>query len=166
MPIDRNTLSLAAEYAVASELCRRGIYAQLMFGNLKRTDLLVLAEDGNVARVEVKAKQKYNWPACKGIGNQKSVIVFVDLKDKETHDQLDFYILNYRNWMDLLRKKKKNYEESHPGKTMSIANGVPKYMDEFTRSSGKPYEGTTVTVHNVVRFKNKWEKIEKIVRNK
>ena len=133
-----------------------------MFGNLKRTDLLVLTEDGNVARVEVKAKQKESWPGCKGIGDQHSVIVFVDLKDKETHDRPDFYILDYRNWMNLLRKKKKNYEKS--GKTMSIANGVPRYMEAITRS-GKPYEGTTVSVDNVVRFKDKWEKIERIVRN-
>ena len=164
MPIDRNTLSLAAEYAVASELCRRGIYAQLMFGNLKRTDLLVLTEDGNVARVEVKAKQKDNWPGCKGIGDQNSVIVFVDMQDKEAHDQPDFYILSYRNWKNLLRKKKRDYEESHPGKTMLVENGVPKYVDHITRS-GKPYEGTTVSVRNVVKFKDKWEKIEKIVRN-
>jgi hypothetical protein len=42
MAIPKNVLSLAAEFAVASELCRRGIYVQLTLGNLKRTDLLVL----------------------------------------------------------------------------------------------------------------------------
>ena len=31
--IDREEISLAGEFAVASELCKRGIYAQLTFGN-------------------------------------------------------------------------------------------------------------------------------------
>ena len=32
---------MAGEYAVASELCRRGHYAQLTLGHHKKTDLLV-----------------------------------------------------------------------------------------------------------------------------
>ena len=77
MPISKLTLSLAAEYAVASELCRRGFYTQLTLANLKRTDLLVLAEDGNVARVEVKAKQGKKWPGCKGINGEHSVFLLI-----------------------------------------------------------------------------------------
>ena len=33
MTISRECIGLAAEFAVASELCKRGIYAQLTFGN-------------------------------------------------------------------------------------------------------------------------------------
>jgi len=32
---------LCKEYAVASELCKRGFYAQLTLGNHKKTDLVV-----------------------------------------------------------------------------------------------------------------------------
>ena len=58
MSIPRETLGLAAEFAVASELCRWGLYAQLTLGNKKRTDLLVHNEETNTfLRIEVKAKQ-------------------------------------------------------------------------------------------------------------
>jgi len=40
MTISKECIGLAAEFAVASELCKRGIYAQLTFGNKKRTDRL------------------------------------------------------------------------------------------------------------------------------
>ena len=57
--LTKETIGLAAEYAVASELCRRGIYAQLTLGNHKRTDLLVVNEEsGKMLRVQVKAKRK------------------------------------------------------------------------------------------------------------
>jgi len=36
MPISKDILGLAGEFAVASELCRRGIYAQLTLGTRKR----------------------------------------------------------------------------------------------------------------------------------
>ena len=48
MEIPKDKLSLAGEYAVASELCRRGIYAQLTLGTRKRTDLLVDTETADV----------------------------------------------------------------------------------------------------------------------
>ena len=54
--IDKHNLSLAGEYAVASELCRRGIYAQLTLGTRKKTD--ILADTGTTMfKIEVKAKQ-------------------------------------------------------------------------------------------------------------
>lgn len=38
--IDRTLLGVAGEFSVATELCRRNIYAQPTFGNQKRVDLL------------------------------------------------------------------------------------------------------------------------------
>lgn len=73
----RGTLGIAAEYAVASELCRRGIYAQLTLGHQKKTDLLVFFESGQLARIEVKAKQGREWPNCKGISRSDTYLVFV-----------------------------------------------------------------------------------------
>ena len=55
-------VGLAAEFAVASELCRREISAQLTFGHLKRTDLLIFSEGGSVLRIEVKGKQAREGP--------------------------------------------------------------------------------------------------------
>jgi hypothetical protein len=68
--MEKDILSLAGEYAVATEICRKGLYAQLTFGHKKRVDILVETETGFL-RVEVKAKQGRKWPACKGIKSQK-----------------------------------------------------------------------------------------------
>ena len=57
--IDRDMLSIAGEFAVASELGRRNIYAQPTFGHLKRTDLLILDKTGNLLKMK-KSKLKAN----------------------------------------------------------------------------------------------------------
>lgn len=44
MKMSKELVGLSGEYAVASELCRRGVYAQLTLGHHKRTDLLVLVD--------------------------------------------------------------------------------------------------------------------------
>ena len=76
-------VGIAAEFAVASELGRRNVYAQPTFGHLKRTDLLILGESGVPLRVEVKGKQGDSWPNCKGIADDKSILVLVDFEGKE-----------------------------------------------------------------------------------
>ena len=158
MQIDRPTLSLAAEYAVASELCRRGVYTQLTLGNLKRTDLLVLAEDGNVVRVEVKAKQGRDWPACKGVNGEHSVLVLVDFQNKRPFVRPDFYILNSKNWRSLIKKKKESF-----GKKMKInEDNIPIFPKQ---SGGTPYKGVSVYVEDVSKFKDKWDKVRKIIGN-
>ena len=62
----KELVGLAGEYAAASELCRRGHYAQLTLGHHKKTDLLV--EINNEVsgllfrRVSVKSKSGNAWP--------------------------------------------------------------------------------------------------------
>ena len=63
--LPREHIALAAEFAVASELCRRGYYAQLTMGMHKKTDILIEADDG-MLRVQVKAKGAQEWPNCQG----------------------------------------------------------------------------------------------------
>ena len=158
MQIDRLSLSLAAEYAVASELCRQNFYTQLTLGNLKRTDLLVLSENGNVARVEVKAKQKRDWPACKGVNGEHSVLVFVDLENKKPFERPDFYILNSKNWKSLIMKKKEYF-----GAKMDInEDNVPVFPSQPGK---RTYYGVSVYVKDVSKFKDKWDKIKKIIEN-
>jgi hypothetical protein len=62
MFISQKTLGLAAEFAVASELCRRNIYAQLTLGHQKRTDLLLFGPNDKLLRIEVKGKQGRDFP--------------------------------------------------------------------------------------------------------
>ena len=160
MPLPPHTLSLAAEYAVASELCRRGIYTQLTLGNLKRTDLLALTEDGNVVRIEVKAKQARIWPGCKGVSGEHAAIVFVDFKDKEDRERPDFYILDPKEWHKLLLYKQRRYNKTHE-RRMHIRNNVPIYESK----PGKPtYIGAGVSVENISQYKDAWQTIENILK--
>jgi len=94
--ISKELLSLTGEYAVASELCKRGIYAQLTLGHHKKTDLLLELEY-TMHRIEVKTKQGNEWPAVSGIYRKDDFLVLVDLKNKETKERLDFYILDIKD---------------------------------------------------------------------
>lgn len=102
--ISREILGLAAEFAVASELCRRGIYAQLTLGNRKTTDLLVDAEGGRMIRIQVKAKQKRQWPALKGVSGTGIALVLVDYERKQLQERPDFYVLVPADWRALVRR--------------------------------------------------------------
>lgn len=44
MKLSKELIGLAGEYAVASELCRLEVYAQLTLGSHKQTDILVETE--------------------------------------------------------------------------------------------------------------------------
>lgn len=109
MSVASETIGLAGEYAVAAELCRRGVYCQLTLGNRKKTDLLVETSE-RLFRVSVKAKQKQSWPRVSGIWQPGDLLVFVDYKSKEITTPPDFYVLNVAAWKKVVTriKKRKN----------------------------------------------------------
>src|SRR5688572_8605544 len=90
----RTTIGVAAEYAVASELCRRGVYAQLTLGHQKRTDLLVFSEAGLLSRIEVKAKQGLDWPNCRGVCGANAFLIFVDYQNRTPDERPAFFVLS------------------------------------------------------------------------
>ena len=81
LKLPKEVLSLAGEYAVASELCRRGLYSQLTLGNHKRTDILVETEF-RMFRIQVKAKQIGEWPSVSGLYRQDDFLILVDFVGK------------------------------------------------------------------------------------
>ena len=56
------------------------MYAQPTFGHFKRTDLLISGEKGTPLRIEVKGKQGDQWPNCKGIPDDKSILMLADFE--------------------------------------------------------------------------------------
>ena len=161
--IERHTLSLAAEYAVASELCRRGIYAQLTLGNLKRTDLLIFAEGGGVAKIEVKAKQGRAWPSCKGIFEKGAFLVFVDYFRKDLHDRPDFYVLSVRSWQSCVKRQIKRIKERDPRKRVEISRENSLVLPDRIMRSGRPWTGMAVTPTLISHHKENWTRILKAV---
>lgn len=156
MKIAKPLLSLAAEYAVASELCQRGIYAQLTFGNQKRTDILISQlETGKMLRIEVKAKQSRSFPNCLGVF-AGAILVFVDFQDKELSQRPDFYILSEKDWIEVLKKRVKEF----PNKEIKInEENCPIWINQITKT-GKPYKGMGISVKHIKENKERWDKIE------
>jgi hypothetical protein len=159
LKIDKNILGVAGELAVASELCRRNIYAQLTFGNQKRTDLLVY-HPKKYTRIEVKSKQGNDWPNCKGISTSDAVIIFVDYSGKLDTARPDFYVLAYKDWIKLVKVKEKEYRMKHTNRRTEIKNGCLYLLDELNKNTGKPYAGCTLKPKDMTTYKEKCNKIK------
>jgi len=160
MKIEKQILGLAAEFAVASELCRRNVYAQLTLGMRKRTDILIETESG-MLRVQVKAKQTGDWPNCKGIYDDDIILIFVDFENKKDEDRPDFYILTSQDWEDLIKKEL----NSHISKGEVIINkkNIPVWPKQKNKS-GKPYAGMGVKPEQIKEHKERWDKITEMMK--
>jgi len=162
--VRRQMVGLAAEFAVASELCRRDIYAQLTLGHQKRTDLLIYSEDDELLRIEVKGKQGRDWPNCKGIYGSNVVMVLVDFAGKSELERPDFYILAVKDWIDFVEGEIQ--KACAKGKRVELDNrNVPVWLDEVN-AQGQPYTGTGVSPEKIQHHKEKWDKIIQAVAKK
>lgn len=155
MTISKPNLSLAAEFAVASELGRRNIYAQPTFGAQKRTDLLIFGENNQLLRIEVKAKQGYEWPNCKGIYGDNVILVLVDFRKKGEYERLDFYVLSEKDWISFVQRQIARLPEK---KIELDSENVPVWTTEVN-AAGKPYRGIGVRPRQIEEHKERWDKI-------
>ena len=149
--VPKETLGLAGEYAVASELCRRGIYAQLTLGNRKRTDLLV-ENDSSMLRIQVKSKQKREWPGIKGIIGNDIVLVLVDFEKKSLDSRPDFYVLISDDWGRVIDTRCIKTGHVKNGKVIVSQCNVPTWNDGYVGMGIKPSD--------VQEYKEKWDKVE------
>jgi hypothetical protein len=143
--LSKEFLGLLGEYAVAGELCRRGVYAQLTLGHHKQTDILVETER-RVLRVSAKAKQGNEWPSVSGLYRMDDYLVLVDLKGKSETERPEFYILDLDNWKQLVTEECKR----RPNATVDVEN-------RFTYPKG--WKGLNVRTEMVVEWKDQWHKI-------
>lgn len=154
MAIDKDILGLAAEFAVASELCRRNIYAQLTLGLRKRTDLLVETET-DLIRIQVKGKQGREWPSVKGLYGADIALVLVDFKNKKELERPDFYILTIKDWKNLLESELKSTGKIKKGWVSIDENNTPIWADG--------YKGMVIKPEMVKDHKEQWNKIKRMV---
>jgi tyrosine-protein phosphatase YwqE len=152
MKLKKENLSLAGEYAVASEICRRNFYAQITLGHLKKADILVYnPETGKEIRIEVKSKQGKEWPGIRGINDNQTLLIFVDFENKKDTERPDFYILNAEDWQEFL----KNFVVNNPNLSELIDNYIPNWKDN--------YKGVGVKPKDIIQHKERWDKIEKLL---
>jgi hypothetical protein len=145
-------LSLAGEYAVASELCRRGLYSQLTLGNHKRTDILIETES-KMFRIQVKAKQAGQWPAVSGIVRSEDFLVLVDFASRGVETSPDFYILSLDDWLSITAE-----ESTKPEARIDEKNRVTYVRQR----EGQPYvdwSGVNMLPARVAHCKGQWQKI-------
>lgn len=145
---------MAAEFAVASELCKRNIYAQLTLGLRKRTDILVETERG-MLRIQVKGKQGKEWPGCKGIYGEDIVLVFVDFENKKENERPDFYVLTVEDWKNLLEKELKLTSKVERGEVTIDEKNMPTWKDG--------YQGMGIRPEMIKEHKERWDRIKEIV---
>lgn len=143
--LTKEFLGLVGEYAVASELCKRNVYAQLTLGHHKSTDILVETEK-DVIKVQVKAKQGREWPSVSGISRASDYLVLVDLQKKKEDERPDFYILDFNDWKKLIESEKTKYPE---------VNIDDKYRIRY--SDG--WKGLNINPIQVESCKEQWGKI-------
>ncbi|MCK4302849.1 MAG: hypothetical protein KAY24_01270 [Candidatus Eisenbacteria sp.] len=143
--VSKQSLGLAGEYAVASELCRRGCYAQLTLGHHKSADILIETEK-RMVRVQVKAKQGTQWPGVHGISRSTDFLVLVDYQSKEVGEIPDFYVLGMRQWKRILQMERIR----KPGVVITRTYRVV-YPDGW--------KGVNLRVKDVMRAKEAWNRI-------
>ena len=162
--MDKSNLGLAGEFAVASELCRRDVYAQPTFGNQKRLDLLALVSSSRHIRIEVKAKQKGEWPSCKGISGENVFLVFVDFAGKSDTERPDFYVLSSNDWRQVVERELERLKQKYPDQRSTIGKigdddeNVLTLWDKVDPSR-KCYEGCVVKPESIQTYKDAWDKI-------
>jgi len=152
--ISKEHLSLAGEYAVASELCKRGMYAQLTLGTRKKTDILVHTGK-TMLEIQVKAKQGRCWPLIKGIWGDNILLIFVDYQNKKLEERPDFYILTSSDWENLVKSSWVGEDSS--GKWTLDDNNCPVKISNEGKTQWK---GWDIGPKDIIEHREKWGKIE------
>ena len=158
--ISKEHLSLAGEYAVASELCKRGIYAQLTLGLRKRTDLLVETEKA-MLRIQVKTKQIDHW-TCRGVSGEDIILVLVDYENKPLDQRPDFYVLTPKDWDSFVKWWLS--EDISERKCYLDKENCPIWSGR--KEGGAPFKGTSVFPKDIIEHKELWDKIKALLKEK
>ncbi|MGQ9468895.1 MAG: hypothetical protein ACUVTD_03595 [Nitrososphaerales archaeon] len=104
-------------------------------------------------RIEVKTKQRREWPAIRGIIGEQVLLIFVDFEKKKDNERPDFYILDAKDWHDFL----KNHVINRPNFDELIDNYIPRWKDGFI--------GCSVRSDTIIQHKEKWEKLERLLKS-
>ena len=128
--IEKNLLSLAGEFAVASQLCLRGYVASLTLKNYPGVDIFVFnPKNEKQITIQVKASTD-GWFNAPKIVNKKSIFVYAHIKQDKT---LEFYIIPAEEVIKIREEELKEYLDSHPNvkKDQPIWLGGQEHFSKF-----------------------------------
>ncbi len=147
--LSKEFLGLTGEYAVASELCKRGMYAQLTLGSHKQTDHLIETE-ARMLRISVKTKQGHEWPSISGLYRADDFLVLVDMQSKAEIECPDFYVLGLDDWQELISEER----QRQPAIRVDKQNRIT-YPDGWS--------GLNIRPAMVLAAKERWDKIVSLI---
>lgn len=105
--------------------------------------------------IEVKSKQKAEFPFCKGIKGDNTFLVFVDFRNKEPTTQPDFYVLNEKNWIDLIN------DRIQENKRISMGQDNCPIVTQLNK--GK-HSGTVIRLKKLQAYFQNWDIIKDALR--
>ena len=139
--IDKYHLSLAGEYAVCSELCKRGLDVSITFGNAKATDVILHHHpNGTYKRIEVKTSQTGRF-----VTN-----FFQKYYDKTLNNRPDYWVLVYIDKNGQMHYYVFTHEEL--GEIQMKRNGMTTW--------GKVNGCDNVLLRDIAVYEDCWEKIK------
>jgi hypothetical protein len=157
--IKTELVSLAGEYAVASELCRMGMYAQITMGNHKKTDILVENRE-RLFSISVKTKTGSEWVRVTGIWQPYDFLVLVDFKDKTVPE---FYVLGLADWKKTVKAIRNRKLASDPDDGAKIDKHNTMYWDPI-HGKKKVWIGCSVRLDDVKNYHASWKTIANAAR--
>ncbi len=119
----------------------------------------VFVKNKKFFRIEVKGKQGYQWPNCKGIPNDQSILVLVDFQGKSNAQRPDFYILTFSDWKELVDFLVLEAKRKDPNQVIEIDEDYAPVWINQVNSKGQPYRGIGFGSNQVEKFKEQWQKI-------
>ncbi len=128
---DKKLTQLAGEYAVASELCRRGWSAMVMPEAWPGFDIMARSADGANLQIQVKTRAvKSNWAFCP-TGEIPYLVVFVQIWD----DTPKFFpVPGYK----VERMRDAEFERRRPG---SSSDQADRLVMNLRWADLEPFEG-------------------------
>ncbi len=151
--IEPYLLNLAGEYRVCSELCKRGIFATVTYGNRKGVDVYAISDrQQRAVKIEVKTSQRGNFVtgiSQKGLANDPTApdfwVLFQLRAGAEASFAERFFVLSHPEICSIQAARNKlygdKYEVKH-GRQPDFSTGVDN-----------------VPVADVEQHENQWSKI-------
>lgn len=153
MEIDKNTLSLAGEFATLSQLALEGKVANLTLGHTKGVDILVAdpEQNGKMYKLEVKSVRNKKTGQNKLFGKvlswrmqKKNELLkdkdlfycFVNIRDQEPTKVIDFYIVPSAVVADTLYRDHRKWlaaDSTHKD------TDIRAFLLRFDNPNNKPY---------------------------
>lgn len=135
---EKSFLSLTGEYAVCSELQKRGVQCSLTYGNQKATDVVVLNEETKTfRRIEVKTSRSNRFVTnffqkYYDSRTHPDYWVIVHIEDNnDTH----FYIMTHKEMGDIqmVRNKMTEWHRVEKGCDNVVVNNIEMYKDDWNK---------------------------------